>query len=133
MTTTSWVKRRSDYVFLADGNKLFGSAPWHLFDMCHELNGLYIKINENRFTGQIPLGMSSMCKSLKYLDASDNQISRVISQNVENIASVAFLDTNFILDNAHMLVDLGQLKHLQYSPCPEREFGEAWSSYCTVS
>ncbi|GMH31190.1 hypothetical protein Nepgr_033033 [Nepenthes gracilis] len=104
----------TEYAFLADGNNLAGSFPGSLFDKCDQLNGLFAKISDNKLSGQIPIAVDVMCRSLKFLDASGNQISGFISQSLGSMKSLVLLDMNQKKLHGQMPIDLGPLKYLEY-------------------
>ncbi|KAL8161460.1 hypothetical protein V2J09_012949 [Rumex salicifolius] len=104
----------ADYAFLADGNKLTGSFPGHLFDSCYKLNGMFVKVSNNRLSGRSPVTLGVMCKSLKFLDASGNRISGFIPQSFGDLESLVLLDQQQKDEHTELPVNLGRLAYLHY-------------------
>lgn len=84
--------KQIDYAFLAAGNTLTGSFPGSLFRKCGELNGMIADVSKNKLLGPIPLNIGAMCRSLRFLDASDNEISGYIPPSLGNLRSLITLD-----------------------------------------
>ncbi|CAN8260693.1 unnamed protein product [Cochlearia groenlandica] len=87
--------KRVSYIFSAGGNQLYGQFPGNLFDNCNELKAVYVNISFNKLSGRIPEGLSSMCTSLKILDASLNQILGTIPSSLGDLASLVALNLSW--------------------------------------
>ncbi|KAK8547060.1 hypothetical protein V6N13_099804 [Hibiscus sabdariffa] len=81
-----------DYSFLAGGNNLTGSFARSLFGNCNKLHGLIVNVSNNRLSGHIPSTIGAICRSLKILDVSENQIEGVIPQSFRDLKSLVLLD-----------------------------------------
>ncbi|KAL5723251.1 LRR receptor-like serine/threonine-protein kinase rpk2 [Ranunculus cassubicifolius] len=108
------IGKQGYYVFLADDNKLIGSLSQGLFNKCDKMSGLVLNISNNQLSGPIPLEIGSMCRYLKLLDVSGNQI---VGSLPESLGDLEFLDT---LDLSRNKLDgplpagLSRLKGLKY-------------------
>ncbi|XP_039069291.1 LRR receptor-like serine/threonine-protein kinase RPK2 [Hibiscus syriacus] len=102
-----------DYACLAGGNKLTGSVR-SLFGNCNKLHGMIANVSMNRLSGNIPLGIGAICKSLIYLDASENQITRIIPQSLRDLKSLVFLDLSGNKLRGLIPEGLHQLKYLKH-------------------
>ncbi|CAK7326210.1 unnamed protein product [Dovyalis caffra] len=103
-----------DYAFLAAGNKLTGSFPGSLFGKCGELNGMIANVSKNKLFGPIPLNIGAMCTSLRFLDASDNEISGSIPLSLGNLRSLIALDFSGNRLQGQIPSRLYQLKYLKH-------------------
>ncbi|GMJ09572.1 TOADSTOOL 2, clv3 peptide insensitive 1, receptor-like protein kinase 2 [Hibiscus trionum] len=102
-----------DYAFLAGGNKLTGSFR-SLFGNCNKLHGMIANVSKNRLSGHIPLGIGAICRSLRYLDASENQITGTIPQSFRDLTSLVFLDLSGNELRGSIPEGLHQLKYLKH-------------------
>uniref|UniRef100_A0A1D1Z1P4 non-specific serine/threonine protein kinase n=1 Tax=Anthurium amnicola TaxID=1678845 RepID=A0A1D1Z1P4_9ARAE len=108
------LKERTNYAFLANENNLIGSFPGGLFDNCNCLNGLFVNISNNLIYGEIPASISTICRSLRYLDVAGNQITGKIPQSMGLINSLHGLDLSRNKFQGQIPVGFGQLKGLEY-------------------
>ncbi|KAL9423588.1 hypothetical protein AB3S75_035637 [Citrus x aurantiifolia] len=108
------LRRRTDYAFLAGANKLTGSFPESLFRTCNEFHGMVANLSNNNIIGHIPLDIGVMCKSLRVLDASHNQISGIVPQSLENLTSLVFLDLSGNKLQGEIPSSLHRLKYLRH-------------------
>ncbi|CBI27294.3 unnamed protein product, partial [Vitis vinifera] len=88
--TCSSLEMQTEYAFLAGGNRLFGSFPGNFFGQCNRLNGLLVNVSDNRISGVLETG--TICRSLKFLDVSKNQISGSIPRGLGDLQSLIVLD-----------------------------------------
>ncbi|GMI99863.1 TOADSTOOL 2, clv3 peptide insensitive 1, receptor-like protein kinase 2 [Hibiscus trionum] len=102
-----------DYAFLAGGNKLTGSIQ-SLFGNCNKLHGMIANVSKNRLSGHIPLGIGAICRSLRYLDASENQITGILPQSLRDLKSLVFLDLSGNKLRGSIPEGLHQLKYLKH-------------------
>ncbi|KAL3525848.1 hypothetical protein ACH5RR_014220 [Cinchona calisaya] len=102
------------YTFFAGSNKLFGLFPGNLFEKCGELSGLIVNISNNGFFGEIPTDIDTMCRSLKLLDASGNQITGTIPSSIGNLTSVVALNLSWNLLQGPIPSSFGQFKDLRF-------------------
>lgn len=75
--------KKIDYAFLAGGNKLSG-VLFHdnLSKKCNDLNGFFLNVSNNIISGEISPNVGVNWKCLKFLDASNNQISGPIPKSL---------------------------------------------------
>ncbi|XWS69626.1 hypothetical protein CRYUN_Cryun04dG0194800 [Craigia yunnanensis] len=106
--------KQIDYAFLAGGNKLTGSFPGSLFGNCNKLHGMIANVSKNRLSGPIPLGIGAICRSLRFLDVSENQIAGVIPQSFRDLKSLVFLDLSGNKFRGPIPEGLHQLKNLKH-------------------
>ncbi|XVE91621.1 hypothetical protein REPUB_Repub01dG0026000 [Reevesia pubescens] len=106
--------KQTDYAFLAGGNKLTGSFPGSLFGNCNKLHGMIANVSKNRLSGHIPSGIGAICRSLRFLDVSENQIAGVIPQSFRDLKSLVFLDLSGNKLRGPIPEGLHQLKHLKH-------------------
>ncbi|WRX16299.1 Protein kinase domain - like 10 [Theobroma cacao] len=106
--------KQTDYAFLAGGNKLTGSFPGSLFGNCNKLHGMIANVSKNRLSGDIPSGIGAICRSLRFLDVSENEIGGVIPQSLRELESLVFLDLSGNKLRGPIPEGLHQLKHLKH-------------------
>ncbi|XP_057961191.1 LRR receptor-like serine/threonine-protein kinase RPK2 [Malania oleifera] len=106
--------KKVNYAFLASGNQLTGSFPGHLFGECGTLSGMIANVSSNKISGRIPSELGSMCRSLKFLDASENEISGSIPENIGDMESLVVLDLSRNRLQGQIPVSLSRLKSLKY-------------------
>lgn len=107
-------KKQTVYAFLAGENKLTGPFPGILFEKCDLLNALIVNVSNNKMTGQIPVEINAMCRSLKFLDASGNQIKGSLPASIGDLASVITLNLSLNLLQGQIPISVGQIKDLKY-------------------
>ncbi|XP_050237208.1 LRR receptor-like serine/threonine-protein kinase RPK2 [Mercurialis annua] len=103
-----------DYAFLASGNKLTGSFSRSFFGKCSELHGMIINVSKNQICGPIPHNIGSICRSLKFLDASNNRISGSIPQSLGNLKFLVTLNLSGNKLQGQIPASLYQLEHLKH-------------------
>ncbi|KAJ4962134.1 hypothetical protein NE237_022044 [Protea cynaroides] len=106
--------KQTVYAFLAGENKLSGSFPGNLFEKCDVLSAMIVNVSDNRLSGQIPVEIGTMCKSLMLLDASWNMISGSMPESFGDLDSLVSLDLSWNLLQGVIPVGLGHLKSLRY-------------------
>ncbi|KAJ6369861.1 hypothetical protein OIU76_028170 [Salix suchowensis] len=106
--------KQTAYAFLAGDNKLSGPFPGNLFENCDGLNMMIVNVSNNRMSGQIPANIGPMCRSLKLLDASKNQITGSIPPSVSELVSLVSLDMSWNLLQGHIPSSLSQISGLKY-------------------
>ncbi|XP_059640604.1 LRR receptor-like serine/threonine-protein kinase RPK2 [Cornus florida] len=89
--------KRTVYAFLAADNKLAGPFPRDLFEKCDGLHSMIVNVSNNRISGQIPVRIGAVCRSLKLLDASGNQISGTLPPTFGDFASLVALNLSWNL------------------------------------
>lgn len=107
-------RKQTDYAFLAAGNKLTGSFPGSLFGKCGKLHGMIANVSGNQMFGPIPLKIGAMCRSLRFLDASENQISGSMPQSLGNLKSLVTLDFSGNKLQGQVPASLYRLKNLKH-------------------
>ncbi|MBA0592870.1 hypothetical protein Gorai_009836, partial [Gossypium raimondii] len=108
------LEKQIDYAFLAGGNKLTGSFPGSLFGNCNKLHGLIADVSKNKLSGHIPFGIGAICRSLRYLDVSENQITGLIPRCFGYLKSLVFLDLSRNKFRGPVPEVLHQLKYLKH-------------------
>ncbi|XP_039003876.1 LRR receptor-like serine/threonine-protein kinase RPK2 isoform X2 [Hibiscus syriacus] len=106
--------KQIDYSFLASGNNLTGSFPGSLFANCNKLHGMIVNVSNNRLSGHIPSRIGAICRSLRFLDVSDNQIEGVIPQSFRDLKSLVLLDLSGNKLTGPVPEGLSQLKYLKH-------------------
>ncbi|WCJ25582.1 receptor-like protein kinase 2 [Euphorbia peplus] len=106
--------KQISYAFLAEDNKLAGQFPGTLFTKCDGLSKMILNVSNNKMSGQIPVDFGTMCRSLKLLDASSNQISGVLPPSVGKSVSLVSLNLSWNLLQGQIPTSLGQMKNLKY-------------------
>ncbi|KDP27247.1 hypothetical protein JCGZ_19946 [Jatropha curcas] len=106
--------KQTAYAFLAGENKLTGPFPEILFEKCDGLNKLILNVSNNKISGQLPADIGTMCRSLKLLDASSNEIIGFIPPSVGELVSLISLNLRWNLLQGQIPTSLGQIKDLKY-------------------
>ncbi|KAL2329874.1 hypothetical protein Fmac_017455 [Flemingia macrophylla] len=102
------------YIMLVGENKLTGSFPTNLFEKCDGLNALLLNVSYTMLSGQIPSKFGRLCKSLKLLDASGNQITGPIPVGLGDMISLVSLNLSWNRIQGQIPISLGQLKDLKF-------------------
>ncbi|CAL5324962.1 unnamed protein product [Camellia sinensis] len=102
------------YAFLAGENNLTGPFPGDLFEKCNVLNSVIINVSNNKISGKIPAQNGSICKSLKLLDASGNQITGTIPPSFGDLASLVALNLSWNMLEGPIPSSLGQISGLKF-------------------
>ncbi|KAK2420049.1 LRR receptor serine/threonine-protein kinase RPK2 [Trifolium repens] len=108
------MEEKSSYTLLVGENKLTGQFPAYLFEKCDGLDALLLNVSYNSLSGDIPSNISRMCKSLKFLDASGNQISGPIPLGLGDSVSLVSLNLSGNQLQGHIPTSLGQMKDLKF-------------------
>lgn len=108
------IKEKSGYTLLFGENKLRGSFPTYLFEKCDGLDALLLNVSYNKLSGEIPSNISGTCKSLKFLDASGNQISGPIPFALGNMVSLVSLNLSRNQLQGQIPTSIGQMKDLKF-------------------
>ncbi|KAM1520983.1 hypothetical protein TB2_011083 [Malus domestica] len=111
---TARLGKQTVYAFLAGGNKLTGSFPETLLQKCDGLDGMIIDVSDNKLSGQIPFQIGAMCRSLRFLDASGNLLSRSIPSDIGDLESLVFLDLSWNQLQGQIPAGISHLKYLKY-------------------
>ncbi|KAG4922724.1 hypothetical protein AAZX31_18G246500 [Glycine max] len=102
------------YAILVGENKLAGPFPTNLFEKCDGLNALLLNVSYTMISGQIPSKFGGMCRSLKFLDASGNQITGPIPVGLGDMVSLVSLNLSQNRLQDQIPGNLGQLKDLKF-------------------
>ncbi|TQD95259.1 hypothetical protein C1H46_019051 [Malus baccata] len=105
--------KQTFYAFFAGENKISGEFPGKLFGKCEGLEWLIVNVSHNKLEGQIPAEVGTMCKSLKGLDASRNQIIGPIPSTIGKLSLVA-LNLSWNMLRGEIPTSLGQISNLMY-------------------
>ncbi|BAU01352.1 hypothetical protein VIGAN_11056800 [Vigna angularis var. angularis] len=106
--------KQSSYTFLVGENNLTEPFPTYLFEKCHGLDALLLNVSYNKISGHIPSSLSGMCRSLKFLDASGNQLAGPIPVDLGNMVSLASLNLSKNQLEGEIPTNLGQIKNLKF-------------------
>ncbi|PON73622.1 Leucine rich receptor kinase [Trema orientale] len=102
------------YAFLIGENKFADAFPGNLFEKCEGFDALIVNISNNKLSGQIPLEIGKMCRSLQFLDASGNQIAGPIPPSIGDLPSLLALNLSWNLLQGEIPFSLGQIKVMKY-------------------
>nr|BAL04590.1 leucine-rich repeat receptor-like kinase [Lotus japonicus] len=102
------------YAILVGENNLTGPFPTNLFEKCDGLNALLLNVSYTRISGQISSNFGRMCKSLKFLDASGNQITGTIPFDLGDMVSLVALNLSRNHLQGQIPTSLGQLNDLKF-------------------
>ncbi|KAF5735600.1 hypothetical protein HS088_TW15G01109 [Tripterygium wilfordii] len=106
--------KQTSYVFLAGENNLSGPFPGSLFEKCDGLYAMIVNVSNNIMSGQIPVDIGTMCRPLKLLDASRNQISGPIPPSFGELLSLTGLNLSWNPLTGHIPTSLSQLSGLKF-------------------
>ncbi|OIW05416.1 hypothetical protein TanjilG_23242 [Lupinus angustifolius] len=102
------------YTFLVGENKLSGTFPTNLYEKCDGLNALLLNVSYTGISGQIPAKFSGMCRSLKLLDASGNQITGSVPFGLGDLVSLVSLNLSWNRLQGQIPTSLVQMKDLKF-------------------
>ncbi|KAK2420044.1 LRR receptor serine/threonine-protein kinase RPK2 [Trifolium repens] len=108
------IEEKSGYTLLVGENKLTGPFPTYLFQKCDGLHALLLNVSYNMLSGEIPSNISRMCRSLKFLDASGNQISGSIPSTLGDSVSLVSLNLSRNRLQGQIPTRLGQMNNLKF-------------------
>ncbi|XP_068501895.1 LRR receptor-like serine/threonine-protein kinase RPK2 [Phaseolus vulgaris] len=106
--------KQSSYTFLVGENNLTEPFPTYLFEKCHGLDALLLNVSYNRISGHIPSSFNGICRSLKLLDVSGNQLAGSIPVDLGNMVSLASLNLSRNQLEGQIPTSLGQIKNLKF-------------------
>ncbi|KAJ0812680.1 putative protein kinase RLK-Pelle-LRR-XV family [Helianthus annuus] len=101
------------YSFLAGENKLTGRFPGVLFDKCSEFEAMVVNVSSNRFSGEIPSNIGRICRSLRVLDASGNQIAGTLPLSFGELRSLVALSLSRNMLHGVIPVNFSKIKYLK--------------------
>ncbi|MBA0712304.1 hypothetical protein Golax_011414 [Gossypium laxum] len=108
------LEKHISYAFYAGENFLSGPFPGNLFENCNGLDALFVNVSYNRMSGPIPEDISKVCKSLKFLDVSMNQITGLIPPSMADLDSLVSLNLSWNLLQGQIPSSFGQMKDLRF-------------------
>ncbi|XVF58436.1 hypothetical protein PTKIN_Ptkin07bG0066800 [Pterospermum kingtungense] len=108
------LRKKISYAFYAGENLLSGPFPQNLFQNCNRFDALFVNVSYNKMSGQIPVETTKICKSLKVLDVSVNQITGPIPPSVGDIISLAYVNFSGNLLQDQIPGSFGKLKDLRF-------------------
>ncbi|XP_022155053.1 LRR receptor-like serine/threonine-protein kinase RPK2 [Momordica charantia] len=106
--------RRTVYAYLVGGNKLTGPFPDSLFEKCEYLGGLILNVSSNRISGPFSVTFGKKCSSLKFLDASGNQMTGQVPASFGELLSLNHLNLSRNKFQYQIPTSLGQVADLKY-------------------
>lgn len=107
-------QQKTLYAFLVGENKLTGVLSGNLFGKCQGLDSLVVNVSNNRLYGKIPAEIGTMCRSLKFLDASGNWIVGSIPPSFGELVSLAGLNLSSNMLQGQIPTTLGQIRDLEH-------------------
>ncbi|KAE8706246.1 LRR receptor-like serine/threonine-protein kinase RPK2 [Hibiscus syriacus] len=102
------------YAFYAGENILSGPFPGNLLENCNGLGALFVNVSYNRVSGRIPDEISKLCKSLKFLDVSMNQITELVPPSIGDLVSLVSLNLSWNLLQGQIPSSFGQMEDLRF-------------------
>ncbi|KAL2252374.1 LRR receptor-like serine/threonine-protein kinase RPK2 [Sesamum indicum] len=105
--------KQTIYAFLAGRNRLTGYFPGAFFEKCDLVRGMIVNVSNNGLSGQIPIDMDSVCKSLMLLDASSNKISGTLPPSIGNLVSLFVLNLSWNSLPGSIPSNLGRMKNIK--------------------
>ncbi|XP_038874919.1 LRR receptor-like serine/threonine-protein kinase RPK2 [Benincasa hispida] len=106
--------RKTVYAYLVGGNKLTGPFPDSLFEKCDDLGGLIFNISSNKISGPFSATIGKKCGSLKFLDASGNQMTGQVPASFGELLSLSHLNLSWNKFQHQIPTSLGQMADLKY-------------------
>ncbi|TKY50181.1 LRR receptor serine/threonine-protein kinase RPK2 [Spatholobus suberectus] len=105
---------KSGYTLLVGENNLAGPFSTYLFEKCDGLGALLLNVSYNRISGHIPSNFGGRCRSLKFWDASGNQLAGPIPLDLGNLVSLVSLNLSRNQLQGQIPSSLGQMKNLKF-------------------
>ncbi|KAG6509230.1 LRR receptor-like serine/threonine-protein kinase RPK2 [Zingiber officinale] len=102
------------YVFLANGNHLFGSLNAIILEKCSRVSHLVIDLSNNMISGRFTSEAGMTCRSLVVLDVASNQISGTIPANFGLLSNLVCLNLSWNQLQGEIPAGITQLKRLKY-------------------
>ncbi|KAG7018183.1 LRR receptor-like serine/threonine-protein kinase RPK2, partial [Cucurbita argyrosperma subsp. argyrosperma] len=106
--------RKTVYAYLVGGNKLTGRFPDSLFEICDGLAGLIFNISSNKISGPFSVEIGKKCGSLKFLDASGNQMTGQVPASFGELLSLNHLNLSRNKFQYQIPTSLGHIADLKY-------------------
>ncbi|CAJ1947116.1 unnamed protein product [Sphenostylis stenocarpa] len=106
--------KKNSYTFLVGGNNLTGSFPTYFFEKCNGLDALLLNVSYNRIAGHIPSNISVLCRSLKFMDVSGNQLAGPIPVDLGSLVSLVSLNLSRNQLQGEIPTSFGQMKNLKF-------------------
>lgn len=106
--------KQTVYAFSAGENALTGPFPGKLFEKCDGLSAMIVNVSNNRISYQIPEDIGTMCRSLKLLEASGNQINGSLPHSIGDLVSLVALNLSGNWLQGQIPASLFQIKGLKY-------------------
>ncbi|KAE8659481.1 LRR receptor-like serine/threonine-protein kinase RPK2 [Hibiscus syriacus] len=107
------LNKHISYAFYAGENILSGPFPGNLFENCNGLDALFVNVSYNRVSGRIPDEIGKLCKSLKFLDVSTNQITESVPPSIGDLVSLVSLNLSWNLLQGLIPSSFSQMKDLR--------------------
>ncbi|XP_042416128.1 LRR receptor-like serine/threonine-protein kinase RPK2 [Zingiber officinale] len=111
---TSRSMNNTVYVFLANGNHLFGSLSVIILEKCSRVSHLVINLSNNMMYGRFTSEVGTICRSLVVLDVSSNQISGTIPASLGLLNNLVCLNLSWNQLQGEIPASITQLKGLKY-------------------
>lgn len=107
------MEEHSVYAFFAGENNLTGRFPGVLFDKCSEFKAMLVNVSSNGLSGEIPTNIHELCRSLRALDVSGNQISGIIPDSFGELGSLVALNLSRNMLHGVIPVNFSKIKDLK--------------------
>ncbi|KAI3813260.1 hypothetical protein L1987_17980 [Smallanthus sonchifolius] len=107
------IRKDSVYLFLAGENRLTGRFPGVLFDKCSEFEAMVVNVSSNGLSGEIPSNIGQICRSLRVLDASGNQIAGILPLSFGELGSLVALNLSQNMLHGVIPVNFSKIKDLK--------------------
>lgn len=106
--------RKTVYAYLVGGNKLTGPFPDSLFEKCDDLGGLIFNISSNKISGPFSATIGKKCGSLKFLDASGNQMTGQLPASFGELLSLNHLNLSWNKFQYQVPTSFGHMADLKH-------------------
>ncbi|KAJ0457481.1 putative protein kinase RLK-Pelle-LRR-XV family [Helianthus annuus] len=101
------------YAFLAGENELTGAFPGTLFENCVKLKAMAVNVSSNALSGQLPLNIGQLCRTLSFLDVSGNRISGTIPSSFGELSSLVAVNLSWNMLIGEIPVSFNKIKDLK--------------------
>ncbi|XP_022998036.1 LRR receptor-like serine/threonine-protein kinase RPK2 [Cucurbita maxima] len=106
--------KKTVYAYLVGGNKLTGPFPDSIFEKCEDMGGLIFNVSNNKISGPFSKSIGKNCGSLKFLDASGNQMTGEVPPSFGDLLALNHLNLSWNKFQYHIPASLGQMAGLKY-------------------
>ncbi|KAK9067179.1 hypothetical protein SSX86_014504 [Deinandra increscens subsp. villosa] len=104
---------KTAYAFLAGENELTGEFPGALFENCVKLKAVAVNVSLNALSGELPLQIGQICRTLAFLDVSGNRISGTIPVGFGELDSLVAVNLSCNMLTGDIPVSFSKIKVLK--------------------